>query len=190
MVRLKEFYKNEVVPKMVRDGLFCNPMQVPRLVKVTLNMGVGGAVKDKKVLENALHELSIIAGQKAISTRARKSNASFKIRSGWLIGCKVTLRSDVMYGFLDRLIMIVLPRVRDFRGLSSKSFDGTGNYNIGIKEHSVFPEIERLKVTSVRGLDISITTTAKTDKECALLLHTFKLPITQSRGKEFMAVIT
>lgn len=190
MVRLKEFYKHEVVPKMVRDGLFRNTMQVPRLVKITLNMGVGGAVKDKKILDSALHELSVIAGQKAISTRARKSNASFKIRDGWLIGCKVTLRSDAMYGFLDRLITIVLPRVRDFRGLPSKSFDGTGNYNIGIKEHSVFPEIEKLKVTSVRGLDISITTTAKTDKECFLLLHTFKLPIMQSRLRESMVVIT
>ena len=174
--RLETIYREQVVPKLVERFGYANPMQVPRLSKITLNMGVGEAVGNKKILENALADLTKIAGQKPVATLARKSIATFKIRDGWPIGCKVTLRRAKMYEFLDRLINISLPRVRDFRGVSGRSFDGRGNYNMGVKEQIIFPEIDFDAVDAMRGMDIAITTTAKTDAEAKALLEAFRFP--------------
>ena len=174
--RLETFYKEEVVPKLMEKFGYTNPMQVPRLTKVTLNMGVGEAVGNKKIMENAVADMTKIAGQKPITTLARKSVATFKIRDGWPIGCKVTLRRKRMYEFLDRLISISLPRVRDFRGISGRSFDGRGNYNFGIKEQIIFPEIDFDQVDAMRGMDIAIGTTAKSDAEAKALLEAFSFP--------------
>jgi large subunit ribosomal protein L5 len=176
MARLKEYYRKEVLPKLMEQFGYKSPMEVPKLTKITLNMGVGEALGDKKVLDNAMADMAAIAGQKPIKTLARKSVAGFKLREGWPIGCKVTLRGDRMYEFLDRLINIALPRVRDFRGVSPKSFDGRGNYNMGVKEQIIFPEIEFEKVDAIRGMDINITTTAKTDEEAKALLEAFNFP--------------
>ncbi|MFB9067007.1 50S ribosomal protein L5 [Pseudofulvimonas gallinarii] len=175
-VRLEKFYKEEVVPKLMEKFGYSNIMQVPRLTKVTLNMGVGEAVGNKKVLENAVADMAKIAGQKPVTTLARKSVASFKIRDGWPIGCKVTLRRAKMFEFLDRLINVSLPRVRDFRGISGRSFDGRGNFNFGLKEQIVFPEIDFDQVDALRGMDIAIGTTAKTDAEAKALLEAFSFP--------------
>ncbi len=177
MARLKEFYKKEVIDTLMKRFGYDNVMQVPRLKKITLNMGVGEAVGDKKVMNFALEDMTRIAGQKPIVTMAKKSNAGFKIREGWPIGCKVTLRSDRMYEFLDRLVTIALPRVRDFRGLNPKSFDGTGNYSMGLQEQIVFPEIDFDKIDTIRGLDICFTTSAKTNEEARALLEAFNLPL-------------
>ncbi|PZO66077.1 MAG: 50S ribosomal protein L5 [Pseudoxanthomonas suwonensis] len=174
--RLETFYRDEVVPKLTQQFGYKNPMEVPRLVKVTLNMGVGEAASNKKVLENAVADMTKIAGQKPIITKSRVSVASFKIRDGWPIGCKVTLRRAHMYEFLDRLINISLPRVRDFRGVSGRSFDGRGNFNMGVKEQIIFPEIDFDAVDAIRGMDIAITTTAKTDAEAKALLEAFRFP--------------
>ena len=176
MSRLETIYKETVVPKLMERFGYKNVMQVPRLSKVTLNMGVGEAVGNKKVLENAVADMAKIAGQKPIVTHARVSVASFKIRDGWPIGCKVTLRRAKMYEFFDRLVNVSLPRVRDFRGVSGRSFDGRGNYNMGVKEQIIFPEIDFDQVDAVRGMDIAITTTAKTDAEAKALLEAFKFP--------------
>ena len=174
--RLETFYKKEVTPKLMERFGYKNPMQVPRLVKITLNMGVGEAVGNKKILENAVADMAKIAGQKPIITLSRKAHATFKIRENWPIGCKVTLRRNRMYEFFDRLVNISLPRVRDFRGVSGRSFDGRGNYNMGVKEQIIFPEIDYDKIDAVRGMNISITTTAKTDAEARALLAAFKFP--------------
>lgn len=176
MTRLETFYKNEVVPKLVEKFGYKNVMQVPRITKITLNMGVGEAVGNKKVLENALADMAKIAGQKPVTTLARKSVASFKIRDGWPIGCKVTLRRARMYEFLDRLINVSLPRVRDFRGVSGKSFDGRGNFNMGVKEQIIFPEIDYDQIDALRGMDLSIATSAKTNEESRALLEAFGFP--------------
>lgn len=177
MARLKELYKKEIVAKLQKQFGYKNIMQVPKLQKITLNMGVGEAVTDKKVMNFALEDLSRIAGQKPVVTLAKKSIAGFKIREEWPIGCKVTLRSNQMYEFLDRLISIALPRVRDFRGLNPKSFDGTGNYSMGLQEQIVFPEIDFDKIDTIRGMDICITTSAKTNAEARALLEAFNLPL-------------
>jgi len=174
--RLQKIYKEEVVPVLMKQFGYTNPMQVPRLSKITLNMGVGEAAANKKVLENAVADMAKISGQKPIITKTRVSVASFKIRDGWPIGCKVTLRRDAMYEFLDRLINVSLPRVRDFRGVSARSFDGRGNFNMGVKEQIVFPEIDFDAVDAIRGLDIAITTTANTDAEARALLAAFRFP--------------
>jgi large subunit ribosomal protein L5 len=174
--RLKQHYKEKVVPKLVERFGYKSPMQVPKLTKITLNMGVGEAVGNKKVLENAIADMTAIAGQKPVATLARKSIATFKIRDGWPIGCKVTLRGERMYEFLDRLINIALPRVRDFRGVSGRAFDGRGNFNFGIKEQIIFPEINFDQVDAIRGMDIAITTTARSDAEAKALLEGFNFP--------------
>ena len=179
--RLKQFFKDKVIPELQKRFDYDNAMQVPKIVKVTLNMGVGAAADDKKVIKAAQDNLTQIAGQKAVTTLARKSVAGFKIREGWPIGCKVTLRGDRMYEFLDRLVSIALPRVRDFRGLNPRSFDSRGNYSLGIKEQITFPEIDFNQVDTVRGLDITITTTAKTDEEALALLKAFKFPFRELR---------
>jgi len=176
MTRLQKHYRDVVVPKLMERFGYANVMQVPRLTKITLNMGVGEAVGNKKVLENALDDMSKIAGQKPVSTKARVSVASFKIREGWPIGCKVTLRRAHMFEFLDRLISVALPRVRDFRGVSGRAFDGRGNYNMGVKEQIIFPEIDFDQVDAMRGMDISIATTAKSDEEARALLEAFSFP--------------
>ena len=176
MARLKELYKNTMVRELMELRDISNVMKVPKIVKVTINMGIGEVVNDKKVMDNALKDLTLISGQKAIVTKARKSIAGFKIRQGWPLGCKVTLRGSMMYEFLDRLLSIVIPRIRDFRGLSRNSFDGRGNYNLGIKEQIVFPEIHYDKVDALRGLDISITTSAVNNEEGIALLEVFKFP--------------
>jgi len=176
MSKLKEFYQSDVIKKLMDKFGYKSVMQVPEITKITLNMGVGEAVADKKMLTKAMEELTLIGGQKAVPTKARKSIAGFKIREGWPIGCKVTLRKERMYEFLQRLIDVSLPRVRDFRGLSPKSFDGQGNYSLGIKEQIVFPEIDFDKVDAIRGLDIVITTSAKTDEEGRALLAAFNFP--------------
>ena len=176
MARLKEFYKTEVIKKMTEQFGYTSPMQVPRIEKITLNMGVGEAVADKKIMEHAVGDMEKIAGQKAIVTKAKKSVAAFKIRDDYPVGCKVTLRRDRMYEFLDRLVTIAIPRIRDFRGISSRSFDGRGNYNMGVKEHIIFPEIEYDKIDALRGMNITITTTAKTDEEAKALLSAFSFP--------------
>jgi large subunit ribosomal protein L5 len=176
MARLQQQYKETVVPQLMDKFQFKSIMEVPKITKITLNMGVGEAVGDKKILENAVGDMEKIAGQKAVITRARKSIAGFKIREGWPIGCKVTLRRERMYEFLDRLINVAIPRVRDFRGLNAKAFDGRGNYSMGVKEQIIFPEIDYDKIDALRGLDITITTTAKTDEEGRALLEAFKFP--------------
>ena len=175
MARLKDISK-EVAPALMKQFGYKSPMEVPRLTKIVLNMGVGEAVGDKKILDNAVGDMQKIAGQKPVVTKARKAIAGFKIREGYPIGCMVTLRQERMWEFLDRFVTIALPRVRDFRGISGRAFDGRGNYNIGIKEQIIFPEIEYDKIDAVRGMNISITTTAKTDAEARALLAAFKFP--------------
>jgi large subunit ribosomal protein L5 len=176
MTRLEKIYKEQVVPKLMERFSYKNVMQVPRISKITLNMGVGEAVGNKKVLENAVDDMAKISGQKPVTTLAKKSIATFKIRDGWPIGAKVTLRRAHMYEFLDRLVNIALPRVRDFRGISGRAFDGRGNFNFGIKEQIIFPEINFDQVDALRGMDIAITTTAKTDAEAKALLEAFSFP--------------
>ena len=176
MARLKEQYTKEIAPALMKQFGYKSPMEVPRLTKITLNMGVGEATGDKKILDNAVADMQKIAGQKPVITKARKAIAGFKIREGYPIGCMVTLRQERMYEFLDRFVTIALPRVRDFRGISGRAFDGRGNYNIGIKEQIIFPEIEYDKIDKLRGMNITITTTAKTDAEAKALLSAFKFP--------------
>jgi len=176
MARLKEVYKNEIAPALMKQFGYKSNMEVPRITKITLNMGVGEATGDKKILDNAVGDMQKIAGQKPVVTKARKAIAGFKIREGYPIGCMVTLRQERMYEFLDRFVTIALPRVRDFRGISSRAFDGRGNYNVGVKEQIIFPELDYDKIDVLRGLNISITTTAKTDEECRALLTSFKFP--------------
>jgi len=176
MARLHDFYRTEVVKKLSERFGYKNPMQVPRITKITLNMGVGETTADKKVIENAVADMTKIAGQKPVITKAKKSISTFKIRDGYPVGCKVTLRRHQMYEFLDRLINISLPRVRDFRGMSGRSFDGRGNYSMGVKEQIIFPEIEYDKIDALRGMDITITTTAKTNEEARALLEAFRFP--------------
>jgi large subunit ribosomal protein L5 len=176
MARLKDYYKQNVVKALTEQFGYKSPMEVPRIEKITLNMGVGEAVADKKVMEHAVEDMVKIAGQKPVVTKAKKSVASFKIRDGYPVGCKVTLRRERMYEFLDRLVTVAIPRIRDFRGISAKSFDGRGNYNMGIKEQIIFPEIEYDKIDALRGMNITITTTAKTDEEAKALLSAFSFP--------------
>jgi len=176
MSRLKAFYNSDVKLSLKEELNSPNVMAVPRVTKITLNMGVGEALADKKILENAVNELTQIAGQKPVITKARKSVAGFKVREGWPIGCKVTLRGDRMWEFLDRLVDVAIPRIRDFRGLNPKSFDGRGNYSMGVKEQIIFPEIDYDKVDALRGLDITITTTAKTNDEGRALLSALQFP--------------
>ena len=176
MARLKQVYKDTVVKKLTEQFSYTSVMQVPRIDKITLNMGVGEAVADKKVMEHAVADMEKIAGQKAIVTKAKKSVAAFKIRDNYPVGCKVTLRRERMYEFLDRLVTVAIPRIRDFRGIPGKSFDGRGNYNMGIKEQIIFPEIEYDKIDALRGMNITITTTAKTDEEAKALLSAFNFP--------------
>lgn len=176
MARLRSVYKNEIAAKLKEELGLENVMQVPRITKITLNMGVGGASQDKKLIDGAVADMQLISGQKPVITLARKSIAGFKIREGWPIGCKVTLRGDRMYEFLDRLISITIPRIRDFRGFSPKAFDGRGNYSMGIKEQIVFPEIDFDKISQIRGLDITVTTTAATDDQGRALLRAFGFP--------------
>lgn len=177
MARLKEVYNNELVPKLRQELGVANVMEIPRITKITLNMGVGEALADKKVLENAVNDLRAISGQKPVITRARKSIAGFKVREGWPIGCKVTLRSERMYEFLERLIAIAVPRIRDFRGINAKSFDGRGNFSMGVAEQIIFPEIDYDKIDALRGLDITITTSARNDDEGRALLRAFNFPL-------------
>ena len=176
MARLKKYYNSNIVPELIKQFGYKSVMEVPRIEKITLNMGVGEAVADKKVIDHAVEDLRKISGQKPVVTVARKSIAGFKIRDNYPVGCKVTLRREKMFEFLDRLITISLPRVRDVRGIGVKSFDGCGNYNMGIKEQIIFPEVEYDKIDSIRGLNITITTTAKTDEEARFLLSLFKFP--------------
>jgi len=176
MARLQEYYKETVVKKLQDEFSYKSVMEVPRITKITLNMGVGDAVADKKVMEHAVSDMTKISGQKPIVRNARKSIAGFKIRDGWPIGCKVTLRREKMYEFLDRLISIAIPRIRDFRGLNPKSFDGRGNYSMGVREQIVFPEVDYDNIDSVRGMDICITTTAKNDEQGRALLDAFNFP--------------
>ncbi|MCM8596409.1 50S ribosomal protein L5 [Accumulibacter sp.] len=176
MARLLDYYKTTVVPDLTRQFGYKSRMEVPRITKVTLNMGVGEAVADKKILDNAVSDLGRISGQKPVITKARKSIAGFKIRTGYAIGCKVTLRGPRMFEFIDRLVTVALPRVRDFRGISGKGFDGRGNYSLGLREQIIFPEIEYDKIDALRGMNISVTTTAKTDEEARALLRAFKFP--------------
>lgn len=180
MSRLQEIYRQTVVDQLKQQFSYKSVMEVPRLVKITLNMGVGEAIGDKKVLDNAVEDLTRISGQKPIITKARKSVAAFKIREGWPIGCKVTLRRERMFEFLDRLINVAVPRTRDFRGFSVRAFDGRGNYSLGIKEQIIFPEIDYDKIDAIRGLDVTITTTAKSDDEGRALLAAFKFPFRQN----------
>ena len=177
MADLKKIYEDEIKPKLKEELGLANPMAVPKITKITLNMGVGEAITDRKELDNAMADLEQIANQKTIITNAKKSIAGFKIREGYPIGCKVTLRRSRMYEFLDRLISIAIPRIRDFRGLNPKSFDGRGNYSMGVREQIIFPEIDYDKVDAIRGLDITITTTAKTDDEGRALLEAFDFPL-------------
>jgi large subunit ribosomal protein L5 len=176
MSRLQTTYQEQIVGELQKHFGYSSVMQVPRIVKITLNMGVGEAINDKKIMDNAVRDMTQIAGQKPIVTKARKSVAGFKIREEWPIGCKVTLRRERMYEFLDRLINVAIPRVRDFRGLSPKAFDGRGNYSMGVREQIIFPEIDYDKIDAVRGLDVTITTTARTDEEGRALLNAFKFP--------------
>ena len=176
MPRLQDLYRESIIPALRERFSYANVMQVPRIEKITLNMGVGEAIGDKKILDNAVSDMRLIAGQKPIVTMARKSVAAFKIREGWPIGCKVTIRRDRMYEFLDRLINIAIPRIRDFRGLSPRAFDGHGNYNLGIKEQIIFPEIDYDKIDAIRGLDVAITTSATVDEEARALLAGFEFP--------------
>ena len=176
MARLKEHYEQKLLPALMERLELKNPMEVPRISKITVNMGVGEAVADKKIVDNAARDMDAIAGQKCVITKARKSVASFKLRDGMPVGCKVTLRRERMYEFLDRLINVAIPRVRDFRGLSVKSFDGQGNYSLGVKEQIIFPEVDYDQVDAIRGMDITITTTAKNDVEGRALLEAFQFP--------------
>jgi len=176
MSRLQTEYQQNIAPRLKERFGYASAMQVPRLVKITLNMGVGEAVADKKIMDNAVRDLTAISGQKPIVTHARKSVAAFKIREGWPVGCKVTLRRERMYEFLDRLINVAIPRIRDFRGVSPKAFDGRGNYSLGVKEQIIFPEIDYDKIDALRGLDITITTSARTNEEGRALLEAFKFP--------------
>lgn len=176
MVRLQEHYQTSVVPKLQEQFKFSNAMQVPKIEKITLNMGVGEAVADKKIIQKAVEDMTKIAGQKPVICLARKSIAGFKIRDGWPVGCKVTLRGTRMYEFLDRLVSIAIPRVRDFRGLSGKAFDGRGNYSMGVKEQIIFPEIDYDKIDAIRGLDITVTTSTNNDEEAKALLAAFSFP--------------
>ncbi len=176
MARLQQFYKETVTAELQRQFNYTSVMEIPRITKITLNMGVGEAVGDKKVLEHAVADMTKIAGQKPVITKAKKAIAGFKIREGYPIGCMVTLRGTSMYEFLDRLVTVALPRIRDFRGISGKGFDGRGNYNVGFKEQIIFPEIEYDKIDALRGMNVSITTTAKTDAEAKALLAAFKFP--------------
>jgi len=176
MARLQQFYREKVVADLTEKFSYKSAMQVPRITKITLNMGLSEAVADKKVIEHAVGDLTKIAGQKPVVTKAKKAIAGFKIRQGYPIGCMVTLRGTRMYEFLDRFVTVALPRVRDFRGISGRAFDGRGNYNVGVKEQIIFPEIEYDKIDALRGLNISITTTAKNDEECKALLTAFKFP--------------
>ena len=176
MAQLKQYYQEKIVPQLSQELGFANTMRVPKITKVVLNMGLGEAVADKKILENATNDLELISGQKVVVTKARKSIAGFKIRDGWPIGCKVTLRGERMYEFLERLVNIAIPRIRDFRGLSPKSFDGRGNFAMGVTEQIIFPEIEYDKIDKLRGLDITITTTARTDDEGRALLTALRFP--------------
>jgi large subunit ribosomal protein L5 len=176
MARLQDYYKQTVMAELAKKFGYKSVMEVPRITKITLNMGVGEAVGDKKVLDHAVDDMTKIAGQKPVTTKSRKSIAGFKIREGYPIGCMVTLRGGRMYEFLDRLVSVALPRIRDFRGISGKAFDGRGNYNLGVKEQIIFPEIEYDKIDALRGMNISITTTAKTDEEAKALLAAFKFP--------------
>jgi large subunit ribosomal protein L5 len=177
MARLQDFYRETVVNQLMTQFKYGSVMEVPRITKVTVNMGLGKALGDKKVLENAVNELTEITGQKPIVTKARKSIAAFKVREGWPVGAKVTLRRERMYEFLDRLINIAMPRIRDFRGVNGRAFDGRGNYTLGIKEQIIFPEIEYDKIDAIRGMDICISTTAKTDEEGRALLQAFRFPL-------------
>jgi len=180
MARLQAFYRDKIIAQLMEQFGYSSIMQVPAVTKITLNMGVGEAITDKKVLDSAVDDLARISGQKAIVTKARKSVAAFKIRQGWAIGCKVTLRRERMYEFLDRLISIAIPRIRDFRGLSPRSFDGRGNYSLGIREQIIFPEIDYDRVDAIRGLDIAITTSANSDDEARALLSAFNFPCRRS----------
>jgi large subunit ribosomal protein L5 len=176
MARLKQHYEENLLPALIERLGLKNPMEAPRITKITVNMGVGEGVADKKIVDNAVKDMEAIVGQKAVITKARKSVAAFKLRDGMAIGCKVTLRRERMYEFLDRLITVAIPRVRDFRGLSLKSFDGQGNYSLGVKEQIIFPEIDYDKVDAIRGMDITITTTAKDDEAGRALLEAFEFP--------------
>ena len=176
MARLQQFYREKVVPDLIKKFGYTSTMEAPRITKITLNMGVSEAVSDKKVMDHAVSDLTKIAGQKPVVTKSKKAIAGFKIRDGVPVGCMVTLRGVRMYEFLDRFVTIALPRVRDFRGISGRSFDGRGNYNIGVKEQIIFPEIEYDKIDAIRGLNISITTSAKNDDECRALLTAFRFP--------------
>ena len=180
MSRLRDHYKSTVGPALMERFGYKTPMQIPRLEKVTINMGVGEALADKKVLDNAVEDLTRISGQRPVITKARKSVAAFKVREGWPIGCKVTVRGDRMYEFLDRLINVAIPRTRDFRGFSPRAFDGRGNYNLGITEQIIFPEIDYDQIDKIRGLDIAITTSARTDEEGRALLEGFNFPFRQN----------
>jgi len=182
MSRLKTFYKEKVIPELKKSTGIHNVMAIPRIKKITLNMGVGDVTKNKKIMESAFNDLEMIAGQKPIITKSKKSIAGFKIRSNWAIGCKVTLRKERMYEFLDRLISIVIPRIRDFRGLNPKSFDGRGNYNMGVQEQIAFPEIDYDKINVIRGLNITITTTARNDHNGRILLRAFNFPLKPDRN--------
>ncbi|BCK86947.1 50S ribosomal protein L5 [mine drainage metagenome] len=177
MARLNDYYKKTVAPQLMKQFGYKSVMEVPRIEKITLNMGVGEAVADKKVMDHAVSDMQKIAGQKPVVTKSKKSIAGFKIRENYPVGCKVTLRRDRMFEFLDRLVTIAIPRIRDFRGISGKSFDGRGNYNMGVKEQIIFPEIEYDKIDALRGMNITITTTAKTDEEAKALLLAFKFPL-------------
>ena len=177
MANFKDLYKNELAPKLKEELGLANVMEIPKITKITLNMGVGEALGDKKVLENAVKDMEAISGQKAQVTKARKSVAGFKVREDWPIGCKVTLRSDRMYEFLERLVVIAIPRIRDFRGISPKQFDGRGNFSMGVTEQIIFPEIDFDKVDTLRGMDICITTSARTDEEGRALLRAFNFPL-------------
>jgi large subunit ribosomal protein L5 len=176
MTRLQEHYKEKVVPELTEKFGYKSPMEVPRIQKITVNIGVGKATQDRKILDNAFGDLTKITGQKPVLTKAKKSIANFKVRAGYPIGCMVTLRGQRMYEFLDRLVSIAMPRIRDFRGVSNRSFDGRGNYSLGVKEQIIFPEIDYDKIDALRGMNISITTTAKTDDEAKALLAAFRFP--------------
>lgn len=177
MARLQKFYKDEVMPKLMEEFNYTSIMQVPKIEKITLNMGIGESIGDKKVVGRAVGDMEAIAGQKAVVTKARKSIAGFKVREEWPIGCKVTLRRERMYEFLDRLVSIAIPRIRDFRGFSAKAFDGRGNYSLGVKEQIIFPEVDYDKIDALRGMDICITTSARTDDEGRALLSAFSFPL-------------
>ncbi len=176
MARLKQYYQEKVVPELMKSLGLANPMQVPKITRITVNMGVGEAVADKKAMEGAVHDLTALTGQKPLVTKSRKAIASFKLRAGIPVGCKVTLRGARMYEFLDRLVSVAMPRIRDFRGVSARSFDGQGNYSFGVKEQIIFPEIAYDKIDAIRGMDITITTTARDDREGRALLESFNFP--------------